>query len=254
MARFTFTRDKPEPPIPDPYGSRPPEHVASSPIPRLADNPAYARLIGQENALSRGLEERQHVVERYMINAELSANSTLASGPRKTMLRERLARLEQFPSGIPEPSPEPEAEGLDPTVAVALRLAAGEEVEPPRDRDAHIQRLRAEIRTLEAAAAIVRGQMTQVREDASIAVCEALLPEYRVLLREKLLAALALSEVVRRERALIAEVLLSGHAHCPGVLISPPLDPASRLGALDEWDSPISTYKRTLGEMLGIVP
>jgi hypothetical protein len=44
----------------DPYGTKPPEHVASIPIPALADNPAYARLVGQANALSRGLEERQN--------------------------------------------------------------------------------------------------------------------------------------------------------------------------------------------------
>jgi hypothetical protein len=181
----------------------------------------------------------------------LAANSTLSTGERKRGLQERLNRLDlQIPRSIPEP--DADADGLDPNIAAALKLAAGEEIAPPPDRDAH-QRLRSESRVLEDALRLVRCQMETVRDEASIAVCEKLLPEYRLLLREKLQASIALSEIVRRERALVAEVLLSGHSHCPGILMSPPLDPAVRLGVLDEWDSPVSNYKRTLGEM-GITP
>jgi hypothetical protein len=123
---------------------RPPEHVSDTPIPRLADNPAYARLVGQANALSRGLEERQMTLTRYSIRAELSANSTLATGERKRGLQERLNRLDsQIPRSIPEP--DTDADGLDPTIAAALKLAAGEEITPPPDRDAHIQRLRVRL-------------------------------------------------------------------------------------------------------------
>jgi hypothetical protein len=239
-------------PLVDPYGVTASERISVVPIPELSADPEHARLTAQLNTLNRGTQERQHVLERYAINAELSANSTLASGPRKTLLRERLARLEQFPSGIPEPAPEPEAEGLDPTVAVALRLAAGEEIEPPRDRDAHIQRLRSEIRVLDDAARIVSVQLEELRELRSVAVAELVLPQQRDILRSKLDALLAVAAACDAERRLIAEVLQSGHLHCPGIMTSPPIDPASRLGSTSEWDSPISTYRRTLTEM-GVV-
>jgi hypothetical protein len=249
----------------DPYGVMPSEPISVVRIPMLADDPEHGRLTAQHNTLNRALLERQHMIERYMINAELAtASSTPAPGTqdgisagrfvgsRKEMLRERLAKLNEFPTGIPEPAPEPEAEGLDPVVAVALRLAAGEEVPAPRDRDAHIQQLRSEIRTLDDASGIVRGQIAELREVRSIAVAEMVLPQQREILRSKMDAALALAAACDTERRLIAEVLQSGHLHCPGVLKSPPIDPAARLGSTSEWDSPISTYRRTL-EQMGII-
>jgi hypothetical protein len=247
-----FTRlPKPEPPVPDPYGIRPPERVSDVPIPQLGDDPEHSRLTAQINVLARALLERELTIERYLIAGELSANSTLATGERKQALRARLARLD-IPASIPEAAPDPAAEGLDPTVALALRLAAGEEVEPPKDRDGHIRQLRGEIRTLDDAQRIVRVQREELREARSIAVAELVLSQQRAILRAKLDAALALAAAVAMERALIAEVLLSGHSHCPGILMSPPLDPASRLGAVDEWDSPVSQYRRRLTEM-GVV-
>jgi hypothetical protein len=103
-----------EPPPLDPYGFAPSEPISVVEIPRLDADPEHARLSAQHNVLARAIEQRQQIIERYAINAELAANSTLATGPRKTILRERLARLDQFPSGIPERPPEPEAEASTP--------------------------------------------------------------------------------------------------------------------------------------------
>jgi hypothetical protein len=250
---LNFTRSKraPAESVLDPYGVSPLEPISTTPIPTLADDPEHARLTAQVHTLDRALQERQHTIERYAIRQELSANSTLATGERKTMLRDRLAKLD-IPASIPEAKPDPATEGLDPVVAVALRLAAGEEVEPPRDRDQHIQQLRTEIRTLEDAARIVRVQLEELREVRSIAVAEMVLPQQREILRAKLDALLAVAAAVQTERRLIAEILQSGHVHCPGIMKSPPIDPANRLGSTSEYDSPISTYRRTL-EMLGVV-
>jgi hypothetical protein len=131
-------------------------------------------------------------------------------------------------------------------------LAAGEEIEPPRDRDAHIQRLRNEIKLLDDAIRVVAVQREELREVRSIAIAELVLPQQRDILRSKLDAALALAAACDAERRLIAEILQSGHVHCPGIMTSPPLDPAVRLGSTAEWDSPISTYRRTL-EMLKVI-
>jgi hypothetical protein len=112
------------------------------------------------------------------------ANSSLAGGERKARLRERPGRLDsQVPKSIPEPD---EAAGqLDPVVAKGLALAAGETVPPTRDRDAHIQQARAELKVLDAAFRVVNGQVEELREVRSVALAERLLGQQREFLRSK---------------------------------------------------------------------
>jgi hypothetical protein len=244
---LNIRRTNPAEPVSDPYHSTRLEPISATPIPPIMDNADYSRLFAQQAVLSRAIEQRRQLLERYAIGDELAASSSSA-GERKQRLRERLQRMDAtFPASVPEPSEA--AEGLDPIVARGLALAAGETVPPSPDRDAHIQQARMEIALLDAALRIVHGAMYELKDALSTEVAKLCLPQQQQILAAKRDALLAVAAACDAERRLIAEVIQSGHDHSPGVMRSPPIAPASMLGSTSEYESPISNYLRALKEI-----
>jgi hypothetical protein len=238
-------RSTPADEIIDPHG---PRHghkpITTLPIVPFADDPECQRLSAQSRVLQRGIDERETALELYAIANELTGVSTLASGPRKTALRERADHLRaKLPSPKAEPGP---VDGIDPVVAVGLKLAAGEILPAPRDEAAHKTQLRTELQQIRDALRLVNAQFDDLRATRSGELAEKLLPQQRAILRSKLDAALALCAACAAERSLIAEVLTAGYEHYPGVWTSPPLDGATRLGTTDEWHSQINDFRRAL--------
>jgi hypothetical protein len=235
----------------DPHGhTQRPRPISTVPIAPFALDPECQRLSAQLHQLQRGIDEREQTLELYSIQTELSANTTLATGERKRRLRERETALK---ARLPGPKAKPtQVDGIDPIVAAGLRLAAGEMMPAPHDESAHKAQLRTELQQIQAALRLVSAQFDELRTARSAELAERLLPQQRAILRSKLDAALALSAACASERSLIAEVLVQGYEHCAGILTSPPLDGAARLGAATEWDSQVATYRRTL-ETLKVV-
>jgi hypothetical protein len=135
---------------------------------------------------------------------------------------------------------------------LALRLADGGEIELPKDETAHKQHLRAEMLTIERGLVQVGQQYAELHEARSIEVYEQHLKQHRAVLVSKYEGVLALVTACDAERAMISAMILAGYQHMPGIWTSPPLNPAAQLGTWSEWDSPASTFKRTL-EMLGVI-
>jgi hypothetical protein len=91
---LNLTRTKRDEAITDPYSAKTLEPISVVPIPQIADDVAYGRLVAQHSVLNRAIEQRRQLLERCAIGDELQANSSLGSGERKQRLRERLGRLD----------------------------------------------------------------------------------------------------------------------------------------------------------------
>jgi hypothetical protein len=131
-------------------------------------------------------------------------------------------------------------------------LADGGAIELPKDETAHKQHLRAEMLTIERGLMQVSQQYAELHEARSVEVYEQHLKQHRAVLVSKYEGVSALVAACDAERAMISTMILAGYQHMPGIWTSPPLDPASRLGTWAEYDSPASTFKRTL-EMLEVI-
>jgi hypothetical protein len=106
-----------------------------------------------------------------------------------------------------------------------------------------------ELTLLDSAIRVVGRQHEELRDALSVAVAELCLSQQKQILMAKRDAALALAAASDAESRLISEIIQSGHNHCPGVMRSPPLDTAVRLGSTAEYNSPISEYLRVLREI-----
>ena len=166
------------------------ELLADPTITLLADDPEFARLLVQRNALTRAATERREALELLAIQGELAnAPSATTPSPRKQMLARRADALaRKQPAAPAEPI---NADGVPPVIERALRIVAGETTAPEPDRAARLARLRNEAEIIDAALRAIVGMMDEVRADRSRAVAEALLPQHRAMLRSKLDAALA---------------------------------------------------------------
>jgi hypothetical protein len=243
MAPFRSRSAAADEPIDPHAGHQRPKSIAELPIPPLEADPAFAAHMLQRNAFTRCREDREHELEKLAIQAHLR---TLSTGLPETERRLR-ARLEVLTATKGTPvSPAVSAEAATPAIERGLRLVAGETIAPEPDRAAMIVRLRSEIETLTDALRDANSAMDTIRSERSAVINQSLIPRQHSILKAKYEAAMSLAAAVSAERSLIAELLLQGYEHYPDILKSPPLDPAARLGAIAEWDSPISTFRRTL--------
>jgi hypothetical protein len=228
----------------------PPQQIVE--IAPLASDVLYAAIAARRSVLIRGIADRRETLERFAIESELAGLFSGASGgQRREMQRERLAAL-QAKRSTASTEPLPATDGLPAVVATALRLVAGEHIEPPADRSTTIARLRTEIATIEEALRVTECELADRREDLSEALAQSLRPQHFAILRSKLDAVLAVCAAVQAERALTTAMIVAGYETRPGTLLSPPIAPADQLGSVDAWDAPVNAYRRAL-ELIGVL-
>jgi hypothetical protein len=217
---------------------------APEPLSALAEDPEFARLLTMRRAFVAEQDDRQRQLDILAIEGELQRPTSPASGQRIQLLRERVAAMRLVSPAPKQDTPSPD--GLPQPIARALALLAGDIVQEPDDREARLKRLRSDQRILELALAALEPLIEDVRADRSLAVAVRLKPAHQAVLRDVWAAAAALATAIEAERRLFASVLIAGYTDRPDILMRPALNAALRLGALSEYDSEISWFRRRL--------
>lgn len=243
-----------DPPIIDPYKAAGDDYAPEPLLPKLppfSEHAGAVALSAQTAILRRLLEEREARVQYYSWQREKEGGIGSWSGQKKAFVEERMANLREA-MGPGKAEPPISSDGVHPDVRAALLLAEGAALPERHDREADTARLKTEIEQIKRAQAIVAEEYDALRHEMSGAVYRQHLAQQRAVLVSKFEAAMALVTAVSTERQMIAEMLQAGYAHLPDIWTSPPLRGAAMLGTTQEWDSEISTFRRTL-QQLGVI-
>jgi hypothetical protein len=219
------------------------------PIVRLVDFPPYARLAAIRVALLAARDARARQVD-----IQRARNLIAAAGRPQHRVIERLERLlaAESAAGPAQKAASADADGLPPSVAAALRLAAGESPEREPKADETLKRLRDEIEILDDGLRRIDLSMDEVRAEQSRVIAESLRDRHREILRSVYHAAAALAAADEAERLFFAQTILGGYEPRPDILQRPALASAARLGSHSEHDYEISHFYRRL-ERMGII-
>jgi hypothetical protein len=253
---LTFTRGskRAAEPIIDPYKGGGDDYAPEPLLPKLppfSEHAGAVALTAQTGILRRLLEEREARVQYYAWQREKEGGVGTWSGQKKAFVEERMASLREA-MGPGKAEPPVSTDGIHPDVREALALAEGGALPERHDREADTARLKVEIEQIKRALQIVGGEYSALRDEMSVAVYRQYVDQQRAVLVSKFEAAMGLVTAVSTERQMIAEMLNAGYVHLPDIWLSPPLRGAAMLGTTSEWDSEISTFRRTL-QQLGII-
>jgi hypothetical protein len=221
-------------------------------VPRLADDPDYARAAELLAAFGERLHRLEREREHITLTAYLRDRPAGGNTGNDDNLRAKLARLRDEP--VPELVLVARGAALKPsaTIARGLDVLHGIAIPPAPDERTRLAEIDRQVQALGAAINEQTEILNGLADALTVKYARQLKPAWDALQVELFRDAQQLSRTARRVHELRREINVAGIRSCTAILSMPNVRTPLLLGDESTWDSEISGWRRIL-ERLGII-